>query len=114
MNCGNEIRVKDWYGSIVMRFIAICPDRFIVITSAIDGRNGWILNDWRAVLRELITVTVPAKMTDRVRTVECSASEMLYLFPMTYPLSVQSLAGLLGAPVDEVAAQLADLAVAVE
>ena len=48
MNCGEEIRVKDIYGSYVLRFIAQCHGRFMVISHTYDQRNGYLLSDWKA------------------------------------------------------------------
>lgn len=111
MKCGQAIFVKDLWGSFVLRFIAQCEGRFILISNNLEPRNGYLLNDWRGVLRELVAVTVPAALVEKTRTAESAWSGLYVNFPLTYPLSVGSLASLLDAPADEVRAQLADLAV---
>lgn len=114
MNCGEEIRVLDIYNATAFRFIAQCHDRFILISHTLDQRNGYLLADWRGVLRELVAVAVPAKLIEKTKRVEGSHSGVYVGFPLTYPLSVRSLADLLGVDADEVRAQLADLAVEVD
>ena len=115
MNCGQEIRVQDTYGATAMRFIAQCEGRFMLISHTFDHLNGYMLADWRGVLRELVAAAVPAKLIEKTKRVEGIAVNGLYIgFPLTYPLSVKSLADLLGVPADEVRAQLADLAVEVD
>lgn len=116
MKCGQGIIVKDFWGSHAHRFIAQCEGRYLLISSPMDGRNGYLLNDWRAVLRELVALTVPRPLLEKTQTVEAAApDDGLYLnFPLTYPLSVSSLARLFGVPPSEVAAELADLAVSHE
>lgn len=111
MKCGQAIYVKDFYGSFVVRFIAQCEGRFLMISNGLDGRNGYRLADWRGVFRELIALAVPAKMIEKTRSVEASAFGPYVSFPLTYPLSVSNFVNLLGVPADEVRAELADLAV---
>lgn len=114
MECGQEIRVKDLYGSNVMRFVAQCHDRFMLISHTYEQLNGYLLADWHGVLRELVAVTVPGKMIEKQKTAESTARGEYHNLPLTYPLSAKGLAGLLDAPEDEVRAQLDDLAVAVD
>ena len=109
MECGQEIRVKDINGSNVMRFIAQCEGRFLLITWLPDWRNGYMLPNWQAVLRELIAQAVPAKLTERLKTAESMATGLYVSFPLTYPLSAQELANLVGVPVADVRAELDDL-----
>ena len=113
MKCGQGIHVKDWYGAYVVRFIAQCEGRFLMITNNnLDYRNGYLLADWRGVLREMVGMAVPAKLIEKTRSVEAHGPGGLYAgFPLTYPLSVQSLAAALWADPGEVRAELADLAV---
>ena len=114
MKCGQEVRVKDPFGSVVVQFIAQCDDMFIIIARAPSYLNGYRVVGWQAVLRELIPLAVPAKLIERRHDAEGTASGMYVHVPLTYPLSVGGLAKLLDAPVDEVRAQLADLAVDVD
>lgn len=116
MNCGQAIMIKDFWGGYRMRFIAQCEGRYLLISNNLtEYRNGYLLADWRGVLREMIALTVPAKMLEKTCTVEATGRDGLYLaFGLTYPLSVASLAGLFGQPADDVRAELADLAVSHE
>lgn len=114
MNCGEEIRVKDPFGAYRVRFIAQCHDRFLLISHTYDQNNGYMLSDWHGVLRELVALTVPAKMIEKTMNAESTTGGMYNSIPLTYPLSAKSLAGILGADVDEVRGQLADLAVQVD
>ena len=115
MECGSELRVKDIYGANKFRFIAQCHGRFLVISHSLDyARNGNMLPDWGGVLRELVAVTVPAKMIEHQCTAEGIDERGLYVgFPLTYPLSVSGLAALLHTSTDNIAGHLADLAVEV-
>ncbi len=115
MNCGEAIHVKDFNGSYVLRFIAQCEGRFLLIShNASDYRNGYILADWHAVLRELVASTVPAKLIEKILVAEATGRGTYTSMPLTYPLSVKSMAGLLGVPADEVREQLSDLCVEVD
>lgn len=113
MNCGEAIFVKDFYGSIALRCIAQCHGRFMLISHTWDSRNGYLLPDWHGVLRELVALAVPAKLTEKIMNAESTATGLYVNIPLTYPLPVKGLADLLGVPVDDVRAQLADLAVEV-
>jgi hypothetical protein len=114
VKCGEEIRVKDLNGSYVIRYIAQCYGRFLTIASGISGRNGWMVADWHAVLRDLVAETVPRTLIERISTVESTADGTYNCVPLSYPLSVSGLAGVLGVPADEVRAQLDDLVVLVD
>ena len=114
MNCGQEIRVLDIYRATAMRFIAQCEGRFMLISHTFDQNNGYILSDWHGVLRELVALAVPAKMIDKTRSAESTATGLYVNIPLTYPLSVKGLADLLGVGADDVREQLADLAVDVD
>ena len=115
MKCGEAIYVKDINGSFVLRFIAQCEGRFLLISNSFtDYRNGYLLSDWHGVLREMVAQTMPAKLIEKVMTAESTATGLYASIPLTYPLSAQGLANVLGVPVDEVRAQLADLAVDVD
>jgi hypothetical protein len=111
MKCGETIFVKDWSGAWRARFIAQCEGRFMEITHSLDGHNGYILGDWKGVLRELVALAVPAKLTEHVMQVESTAGGMFIGFPLTYPLSVKGLADLLGVDAADVRGQLEDMAV---
>jgi hypothetical protein len=111
MNCGEEIRVRDIYGAYVLRFIAQCHGRFMVISHTYDQRNGYLLSDWKATLRELVAITTPAKLIDKQRTVEGNNNGRYVSFPLTYPLSTNGLGDLLGVTAEDVRGQLEDLAV---
>lgn len=115
MKCGQGVMVKDFWGAYAYRFIAQCEGRFLLISNTPEPRNGFLLADWRGLLRELVALTVPARMTEKVRTVEATGASGLYVgFALTYPLSVSDFVNLLGVPADEVRAELADLAVQYE
>lgn len=117
MKCGQGVIVKDFWGAYTHRFIAQCEGRWLMIShNVLDGRNGYMLADWRGVLREMVAITVPAKMLEKARTIDAVASDDgLYLnFPLTYPLSVANFARLFGVSPDDVRAELSDLAVAHE
>jgi|SRR5215469_4037627 len=114
MNCGEEIRVKDVYGSVAMRIVAQCHDRYLLITNQLDWRNGLMLAQWPDVLRELVAMTMPAALTERAKTVEGAPGGMYVNFPLTYPLSVKGLADLLSVDVAEVRERLSNLAVSVD
>lgn len=113
MNCGDTIYVKDPYGAHAVRFIAQCHGRFMVIVP-FGHNNGFLLPDWRAVLRELVALAVPAKLITNTMMVESTAGGTYTGFPLTYPLSAKGLADALGADAAEVRAELADLAVDVD
>ena len=115
LKCGDTIFVKDINGSNVRRFIAQCGGRFMLISHTVgDYRNGFILSGWPGVLRELIVQTVPAKLIERALTVESTASGQYVNFPLTYPLSVASLAAALGVEAADVRTLLDDLAVSAD
>ena len=114
MKCGEAVFVKDIWGNATLRFIAQCEGRFMQISHSLDQPNGIILADWHGVLRELVAVTVPAKLIEKTRNAESTATGLYVNIPLTYPLSVNGLADLLGVPADEVREQLADLAVDVD
>lgn len=114
MECGEAIHVKDWFGTYAVRFIAQCHGRFMLISNSADPRNGYLLSDWHGVLRELVGMTVPAALTEKTHHAESTGRGLYVNFPLTYPLSAKSLADLLGADIDEVREQLADLAVQVD
>lgn len=113
MKCGEAIMVKDMYGAIPLRFIAQCDGRFMQISSRIDIPNGYLYPDWHGVVRLLVGLAVPARLVERVMSAESTATGRYVHIPLTYPLLVQGLADLVGAPVDEVRVQLADLLVEV-
>jgi len=113
VKCGEAVFVKDFYGAIVLRCIAQCEGRFMLVSHTFDQRNGYLLSGWRGVLRELVALTVPAKLIEKTFTVESTATGLYVNIPLTYPLSVKGLAGLFGVPADEVWSELADLAVEV-
>jgi hypothetical protein len=96
VKCGEEIRVRDAFGAPVLRFIAQCQGRWIVISSLLDGRNGYLLPDDDAVIRELVCLTVPAALTDKVRVAEASPGGRYAAIPLSYPLSVRGIADLFG------------------
>lgn len=114
MNCGEAIFIKDSWGTNVWRYIAQCDGRFLIISHKWDQLNGYLLPDWHGVLRELVALTVPAKLTDKVLTAESTATGLWTHIPLTWPLSAKGLADLLGVTADEVRGQLADLAVDVD
>lgn len=115
MKCGEAIYVKDINGTFIVRFIAQCEGRFLLISNNIvDYRNGYMLSDWHGVLREMVAEAVPAKLIEKTRTAESTATGFYANIPLTYPLSAAGLAKVLGVDIDEVRAQLADLAVAVD
>lgn len=115
MKCGQAIAVKDFYGAYAVRFIAQCEGRFLMISNSLEPRNGYLLADWRGLLREMTGMTVPARIIEKVRTVEATGASGLYVgFALTWPLSVSDFVNLLGVPADEVRAELADLAVQYE
>ena len=112
MNCGEEIRILDPFGSREVRFIGQCHDRFMVIAHQGHGRlNGYLLDDWKAVLRELVALAVPARLTEKIMTAESTSGGKYARIPLTYPLSTSGLADLLGVPADDVREQLGDLLV---
>lgn len=111
MNCGAEILVRDINGSNEVRFIAQCEGRYLLISYGLDWRNGYLLTDWRGVLRELVALTVPAKLIERARDVQSAGSGKYSSFRLNYPLSVKAVADLFGVDADEVRAELTDLAV---
>lgn len=114
MKCGEEIQVRDLSGSNVMRFIAQCHDRYLLIMSSpLDYRNGYMLHGWAPVLRELIAVAVPDKMTERIMMVQSAPSGLYAAVPLTYPLSVRGLASVFGVDPDSVRAELENFAVKV-
>ena len=114
MRCGEAVFVRDINGSNVMRFIAQCEGRFMLITHSLDYRNGYLLSDWKGVLRELVAAAVPAKLIEKTMTTESTATKLYVAFPLTYPLSVRGVADLFGVDASEVRDQLADLAVQVD
>lgn len=105
--------MKDWSGTYVARVIAQCHERFLLISHLGDHRNGYMLANWQAVLRELVALAVPAKLLERTVSAESTATGLYHHIPLTYPLSAQGLADILGVDADEVREQLADLAVQV-
>ena len=114
MKCGQEIHVKDFYGANAVRFRAQCDGLWLVIAYNPSHLNGFVMPDWRAVLRELVALAVPAKLTERTMRASAIGTGTYVDVPLSYPLSISGLARLLDAPADEVGAQLADLAVSVD
>lgn len=114
MNCGEEIQVKNIWGSVTLRFIAQCGGRFMQISDRGDIPNGYLLPDWHGALRQLVALTVPEKLTEKMMSAASTATGRYAHIPLTYPLSVKGLADVLGAPADEIRAQLEDLAVQVD
>lgn len=110
MNCGEEIRVSDINGAVAVRFVAQCHGRFMVISHR-DHMNGWLLADWQAVLRELVALAVPRALIEKTMRAESSTAGTYNSIPLSYPLSVSGLAGVIGVTADDVRAQLDDLAV---
>lgn len=111
MKCGQSILVRDVFGSNKLRFLAQCEGAFILISHSGDHFNGYMLSDWRGVLRELVALTVPAKLIDKTMQAESTATGLYTGMQLTFPLSVKMLANLLAEDPDEVRAQLDDLAV---
>jgi hypothetical protein len=112
VNCGDTIYVRDLWGSNERRFIAQCHGRFLVIAPT-DHTNGFMLQDWRAVARELVALAVPVALTEKTRTVECHTDGGYVSAQLTYPLSMRLIADLVGAPLEQVSELLADLIVGV-
>jgi hypothetical protein len=110
VNCGEEIRVKDLNGSYAVRFVAQCHGRYMVIAYR-EFMNGYLLGDWKAVLRELVALAVPRRLIEKTMNAESSSGGRYANIPLTYPLSTKGLADLLGVPADEVKEQLDDLLV---
>jgi hypothetical protein len=113
VKCGETIFVKDLNGSYVMRFVAQCGNRFMLIAHGMNPMNGYILTGWPDVLRELVALAVPQKLADKQVTAESHAGGGYASTRLAYPLSAAGLAALFGLPADEVRAQLDDLAVQV-
>jgi len=111
MACGETIFVKDFYGAIAARLVANCHGQFMLISHGLDHLNGYLLPDWKAALRELVSRAVPAKLLEKTMQVEGTRAGSYVSWPLTYPLSVSGLAQLFGVEADEVRAQLEDLAV---
>lgn len=112
MKCGEEIRITDINGSYVMRFRAVCNDQFLVIASPVKSyMNGFILQGWKDVLREMICLTVPMKLERERYQAQSSTNNMYHAVSLTYPLSATQLADMLGVPMLEVLAQLRDWSV---
>ena len=106
--------MKDWYGANAMQVLAQCDNLFLVISHQRDWLNGMRVVGWQAVLRELVALAVPRKLVDRTFIAESTASGQYVNVPLTYPLSAESLARLLDAPVSEVRAHLAEFIVPVD
>lgn len=111
MNCGQAIDVKDFYGSYAVRFVAQCEGRFLTISYTVANINGYMLAGWQRVLRELVALAVPPKLTEKIMSAESVTSGQYVSFPIVYPLSAAQFSSLLGVPADEVKAELEDLAV---
>jgi hypothetical protein len=111
MRCGQQVEVIDVYGACTVRLIAQCEGRFLLISHSWDRLNGMYLPDWHSALRELITLAVPGRMTEKIQRARSAASGLYVDIPLAYPLSAKGLADLLMADEAEVRAQLADLAV---
>lgn len=115
LECGQAIRVRDQSGTYVTQFIAQCGGRFIMISSPLSGdhRNGMMITDWHGVLRELVAQTQPAALREHTRMAE-SNTDAYHSVPLTWPLMVAELAGVLGVQAYEVRDQLAEYATPVE
>jgi hypothetical protein len=114
VKCGETIFVRDWTGTYVMRFIAQCEGRYLLISHSLDPRNGFFLMGWRDVLHELVAQAVPAKLSaDKHLSAESQTAGSYQNIMLTYPLSARTLAAVLGVPAVDVTAELDDLAVAV-
>jgi hypothetical protein len=111
VNCGQAVEVKDFYGAYAVRFVAQCEGRFLTIAYGVPHINGYMLAGWQRVLRELVALAVPPKLTEKTMLAESMASGRYVSFPIVYPLSAAQFSDLLGVPADEVKAELEDLAV---
>jgi hypothetical protein len=115
IGCGQEILVRDVFGQNAVRFIGQCGGRFMTISNIREPRNGYLLSDWRGVVRELVAMTVPASLRpDKGLDAMSHADGKYHHLPLSYPLSISGLAGLLGEDPVDVAALLKDLAVQAE
>ena len=115
MECGQVIYLKDINGNYARRFIAQCGGRFILISNSMsDWRNGYIMQDWRAVLRELVAAAQPPALGDHVCSAESAGDGNYHNVPLIWPLPVAELAGVLGVQAYEVREELAGLAVQAE
>lgn len=111
MKCGEAVIVKDFWGAYRLRCIAMCEGRFMLISNQTDMLNGYLLAGWQAAMRELVALTVPAKLLEKTCHAESTTGGQYQHVPLTYPLSAKGLAGLFGVPDAEVAALLEDWAV---
>ena len=110
-DCGQSIDLKDPYGSRSLRFIMQCHGQWLVINHMWGGlpHNGYLLHDWRAVLRELVAKTVPAKLAnERGLIAEGLAGGTYESILLGWPLSAAS------EDADAVRHELEDLAVQYE
>lgn len=117
IECGKSVDVKDVTGAFVVRFIGQCGGRFLTVTGnwGRQPRNGYLLMDWRAVLRELVALSVPRSLEyDKGMTAMSQTGGLYNDLRLTYPLSVKGMAALLGEEVDAVREVLSDLAVQAE
>jgi hypothetical protein len=110
MKCGDDIRVKDLNQSHVVRFIAQCNGRYLVIANpTVNYMNGYLLMDWKQVLRQIIGLTVPEKLIEKRLSIESNTLGEYHCLPLTYPLSANGLAAILGVSGMEVRVELSDI-----
>ena len=105
--------MRDYFGANTVRFVAQHDGRYLSISHVSDYLNGHTHASWRSVLRELVSIAVPAKLTEKASICEGSPGGVYYSFPLTYPLSVRSMAAIMSQPVEQVRAELDDMAVPV-
>ena len=113
MECGQAVDLKDIYGQRPIRFVAQCGGRWLMISHSLTNpRNGYMFSDWRGVVRELVAMAVPRSLeTERGYRAESLAGGLFHDIPLSYPLSVQGIAGVVGEDIEAVRELLADLAV---
>ncbi len=115
--CGQAIEVVDVFGASSQRFMAQCGGNWLVINHQ-PGQpyNGLVVGGWQDVARQLIALAVPASLypTNGRHARGIGTGSLFHDVPLSYPLSVSQLAGLLDEPPADVASLLDDLRVQAE
>jgi hypothetical protein len=118
VKCGQAIEVIDFYGAPSITFHYVCQGapggdgHWLIVNRAMTWPPSGSLLQADAILRELVALAVPRKLTEHARTVRGTDSAGLYIgFPLTFPLPVGDLARLLRQSSEHVREQLSDMAV---
>lgn len=110
MKCGEEIRLLDINMNHAARYVAMCDDRWMRISDTPgDFKNGWLMIGWKAVLHDIIPLTINNKPEHFAYSIQSRQERVILM----YPLSVSALARVFQVTPDEIGIELTDLLIKV-